>query len=927
MRKEDFIEVLPEGKIVPYRTAEELPPGPWLILSPHPDDETIGMGGTIAKAVSRGIEVYVVELTSGERGGDPDVRKSEVVKALSILGVPSENILFADFPEGSILEKEAEFKDLLGRLFDKVNPITLFVPSPFEYHPDHRAVSILTARWIKENESLFKLHHLLGFYEITRASETNFIVCIDDTVRVKVKAIKVFSSQPELKKYLRVSLGINRARTYSVNHCKFAEAFFLNPVKEFDRLFFNIVRYFDGYLEGDFVEVLRELKEKDKYVEELKSEIWNLKQEYRTEVLKRDDLIARINKEKEKLEKTIKILNKEKQKLEERILHLEREIHDLQNTIWWKLAQTFYSLRDRLFPEETFRRRCYNVLKKMIYMAVNRDFKQPFFYLKDKILLGIKSEMESKFSTEIPCFTDMLTVKKLESVEVSSSEDVAVVVVVYNNSREELKRFLDSLKSAEAYIRELVVVDNSDDRGLEEFFYLNSPVKVKYVKTDSNIGFGRGVNLGVKHAESEFILVINPDTEVRDGAVSLLLKTLLLHEDVGLVEALQFPYEHPKYYNPVTLEPVWASGCCFLVRKGVFEELGGFDENIFLYAEDVDLSWRLKASGYKIKYMPAAQVYHDFTAERSSLHKYNPLSNLYLRLKYGYPLREWFLLYIGKGVFSADVVRYFKSGVRARKKLKGCDFDVYFDRSSFGYEPFRRRGFDVPILELKHFPRVTVVVRTHNRRELLRRALTSVANQTYKNIEVIVVEDKTQVAYDVVRDFDELDVRYFRVSEGRTRALNKGVEEATGKYVMFLDDDDVIFADALQLLVSHAENRGASFVYGGSIKFETDDKIKGVLKYGYCEPFDRDRMMRENFVPMGSFIISKELADRVGPFDETLEYLEDWDFIRRAAKIEDFLFVPKDVLIYCVPQSKSLFLKRQEKLDEAYEKVVSKDAL
>lgn len=75
-------------------------------------------------------------------------------------------------------------------------------------------------------------------------------------------------------------------------------------------------------------------------------------------------------------------------------------------------------------------------------------------------------------------------------------------------------------------------------------------------------------------------------------------------------ELRQFPYEHPKYYDPVTLETSWISGACFVLKRSVFEETGGFDESIFMYGEDVDLSWHIRALGYRLQYVPAAITWH-----------------------------------------------------------------------------------------------------------------------------------------------------------------------------------------------------------------------------------------------------------------------------------------------------------------------------
>ncbi len=917
------INLAPESDLIPYATSEELPPGPWVILSPHPDDETIGMGGTIAKAVSKGIEVFVVEITSGEKGGIPSIREREVKQALSVLGVPETNITFARFPEGKILEEPARFKSFLSKILNEKQPLTMFIPSPLEYHPDHRIVSLLTLEWIKENLREFKLYQQIAFYEITRISEANFLVCIDDVVKRKIKAIKLFFSQPDVNKYIKVSLGINKTRSYSVQNCKFVEAFYLNPIIEYSRIFSRLLEYWKLHDDSQILNLI-DIKEKEYYIDELKSKLWNLQQEYKKEINNKLKEIYALKKQNIELLSKIEILNKENQ-------FLKSQLTDIQNNIWWKAIKKFYKVRDILFPEGTLRRRCYNIVKKIVYLTLDKNKKEAFRYFKDKLILKIMKNSSKEFTVSFPCVPDILDLRKIEKIELDKTPFISVITVLYNNKQKELEEFVNSLINSSCPAEELIVVDNSDKEPAEEFFKgLNLPLKLKYIKTKNNIGFGSGVNKGAKHAKGEFILVVNPDTKLKSNTLELLAKVLHAYKDVGLVEPMQIPFEHPKFYNPVTLEPVWSSGCCFLVRKEVFERLKGFDENIFLYAEDVDFSWRVKGEGFKLKYIPTAKIYHDFTSERSSLHKYNPLSNLYLRLKYRKSFKNWLFLFLIKRSFSADVFRYFKLGLKARQNLNlnyKVFFDiVFFDPTSFGYEPFRRRGFDVPLLQISDYPKVSVIIRTHNRKELFRRAITSVANQTYKNIEVIVVEDRSNEALAVIRDFEkDLEINYMKIFEGRTRALNKGLELSTGKYIMFLDDDDILFCDAIELLVSYAEHKNYNFVYGGSLKFETDNKINGVLKYGYFDNFDRDRIMRENYIPMGSFIISKNLCKKVGFFDESLEYLEDWDFIRRAAKQDAFLFVPKDILIYCVPKSRKLFLERQCKLDEAYARVISKE--
>jgi hypothetical protein len=85
------------------------------------------------------------------------------------------------------------------------------------------------------------------------------------------------------------------------------------------------------------------------------------------------------------------------------------------------------------------------------------------------------------------------------------------------------------------------------------------------------------------------------------------------HAGKVLAEAIQFPAEHPKTYDPVTLETAWASGACLGIPRQVFEATGGFDEAFFMYCEDVDLSWRARAHGIAVLTVPNALFLHAVT--------------------------------------------------------------------------------------------------------------------------------------------------------------------------------------------------------------------------------------------------------------------------------------------------------------------------
>ena len=111
---------------------------------------------------------------------------------------------------------------------------------------------------------------------------------------------------------------------------------------------------------------------------------------------------------------------------------------------------------------------------------------------------------------------------------------------------------------------------------------------------------------------------------------------------VGMVEAKQLPVEHPKDYDRITGFTSWASGAFSMIRRAVFEEVGGYDaQSFFMYCDDVDLSWRVRETGRQIVFHPAAVVFHDksLTVDgkwkpTSAEHYYSAQAALLLRHKW-----------------------------------------------------------------------------------------------------------------------------------------------------------------------------------------------------------------------------------------------------------------------------------------------------
>ena len=193
-----------------------------------------------------------------------------------------------------------------------------------------------------------------------------------------------------------------------------------------------------------------------------------------------------------------------------------------------------------------------------------------------------------------------------------------VGVVLYRNPRRELELLLESIEAARASSPpfELLWFDNSVDAASAALF---GELGLEVRSTGQNLGFGSAHNQLMREAfgakQAAWYLCLNPDAAMHPDMLRRLVERAEATPNAGLVEATQFPDEHPKAYDPLTGETAWCSGCALLVSRALFEKVGGFDDNIFLYCEDVDLSWRARAAGFRPVIEPRALVAH-YAADR-----------------------------------------------------------------------------------------------------------------------------------------------------------------------------------------------------------------------------------------------------------------------------------------------------------------------
>ena len=197
-------------------------------------------------------------------------------------------------------------------------------------------------------------------------------------------------------------------------------------------------------------------------------------------------------------------------------------------------------------------------------------------------------------------------------------------------------------------------------------------------------------------------------------------------------------------------------------------------------------------------------------------------------------------------------------------------------------------------------PLVSVIVPTHNRPEMLAAAIRSILDQTYPNVEIVVVNDAGKDVEEVVAGLNR-DGRITYACHDRNRGLaaarNTGLRLARGKYIAYLDDDDLYYPDHLDTLVTQLEKHGGKVAYTDAhraIQRMTDEGYVTIDRDIPCSrDFNRDQFLVSNYVPVLCFMHEKACLEESGYFDEMLTSHEDWDLWIRMSRKFDFVHIKK----------------------------------
>jgi GT2 family glycosyltransferase len=259
--------------------------------------------------------------------------------------------------------------------------------------------------------------------------------------------------------------------------------------------------------------------------------------------------------------------------------------------------------------------------------------------------------------------------------------DLSIIIVNWNTKEYLLPCLKSIFKGGQGTGWEVIVVDNGTRDGSREEVKKVFP-SAHLIENEKNFGFAKAANQGLQKGSGRYILLLNPDTQVKSGAIERLVSFMDAHSDVGVAGAQllnadgtkqnsianfpslgtellnksllrwlfpkKFPGKERNYSEPIEVDSV--IGACMMVRRDTLDQVGLLDEDYFLFLEETDWCYRMKKAGWKIYHVLQAEVYH-FQGKSAETVKKRARIEFY-RSRYHFFKKnrgnlQWFFLLIG----------------------------------------------------------------------------------------------------------------------------------------------------------------------------------------------------------------------------------------------------------------------------------------
>jgi glycosyltransferase involved in cell wall biosynthesis len=274
--------------------------------------------------------------------------------------------------------------------------------------------------------------------------------------------------------------------------------------------------------------------------------------------------------------------------------------------------------------------------------------------------------------------------------------------------------------------------------------------------------------------------------------------------------------------------------------------------------------------------------------------------------------------------------------LRAKTLFRALDAALTEQLPSYGVAPRLAGALARERVTRTRGPLLSAIVRTYDRPHLLARALDSLAAQTYRDIEAVVVNDAGPDVSELLAKYEgRLAIRYVHRPRngGLVAAVNDGVRAARGTYVGYLDDDDLWYPDHAARLVDVLERTRAGVAYANCVA-EYADVVHGALvprEYAIFtdRDFEKDAYLYDNLATVHSYVHRRELFDRFGLFDEAMGAADDWEMWLRMSREIDFVHVDRVTVEYSWrrdPNTENMTFRKQRAFANAHLHVAKKHA-
>ena len=457
---------------------------------------------------------------------------------------------------------------------------------------------------------------------------------------------------------------------------------------------------------------------------------------------------------------------------------------------------------------------------------------------------------------------------------------VSIIIPVFNGV-DFVKDCIESLyNSPVRSTYEVIVVDQHSTDGILSVLrdYAKKYDNFLLIENKTNLGFAAGLNRGVSRAKGKYIVLANSDLIFTPAWIDPLVELAINDPQVAVVSPMtNYVGEGPQIdREAVLLKPAEAAKYaqsianrkgeiqvvdrlvffCVLIKRNIYDLLGGLSGVYTLgNYEDDDFCLRARLIGFTLKIAKSSFVYH-----------------------------------LGSKTFQRQRINYVDIMTRNEK--------IFFQRMV----DFSLSAPLFPVSQ-SSTPDVAVILRTKNRPHFLAQALNSLAVQTFKDFEVVIIDQgDADVQPILAARGTDLKINYIKnyPGNGRGAALNLALNNTVARWITYLDDDDLIYPTHIENLVTtYSSHPDASLVYTDANKSLcwVDEKNQNVVTLArerfVQKDFEYDELLFDNFIPILSFMHSRDQAILVGGYDESLEIFEDWDFLLRLTKDREVVRIPR----------------------------------